>query len=207
MRGMMKYEKDGIWGWFDSLMRSRAGRGDEHMTMRRTLLSLTLAVAGLLAAPGPVQAFGKAHAEIKGRDGREHGRARITETIVGILIHLKLRGLSAGAHGFHIHEFGKCEGDFESAGGILNPQGAKHGYLNDEGPMAGDLPNLFVNANGEVEIEIMSSFVTLNKDSEDTLFDGNGAALVIHERPDDYRSDPIGNSGPRIACGVIVPGK
>jgi superoxide dismutase, Cu-Zn family len=146
----------------------------------------------------------RAHAEIKTRDGRELGKIRIVETTAGVLIRLKLKGLPPGAHGFHITDKGKCEGDFESAGNIYNPLGAKHGYLNAEGPMAGDLPNLIVPANGEIEIDLASAFVTLNKESEDSLLDNDGAALVILEKPDDYKTDPGGNAGVRIACGVIT---
>jgi superoxide dismutase, Cu-Zn family len=156
---------------------------------------------------GPTVAWAageKAHAEIKSRDGRELGKVRIVETTAGVLIRLKLKGLAPGAHGFHITDKGKCEGDFESAGGIYNPLGAKHGYLNAEGPMAGDLPNLIVPASGEIEIDLASVFVTLNKESEDSLLDNDGAAFVIHEKPDDYKTETSGNAGPRIACGVIT---
>lgn len=145
----------------------------------------------------------KAYADMHSRDGRELGRIRLHETTAGVLISMKLKGLPGGSHGFHIHESGKCEGDFESAGGILNPLGAKHGYLNDEGPMMGDLPNLFVPSSGEIEIDLISPFATMAKDAEDTLIDNDGAAFVIFERADDYTTDPHGNAGARIACGVI----
>ena len=148
-----------------------------------------------------------AGAEIKARDGRDVGKARFVETSSGVLIRLRLKGLPPGPHAVHIHETGKCEGDFESAGGIVNPLGNKHGFLNEDGPMAGDLPNIFVPANGEIEIEILGPFVTLSKESEDVLLDADGAAVVIHERADDYLTEPVGNAGARIACGVIVSGK
>jgi superoxide dismutase, Cu-Zn family len=153
----------------------------------------------------PAAAVGeKAFAEMRGRDGRELGRIRLYETTAGVLMRIKLKGLAPGAHGFHIHEVGKCEADFESAGGILNPLGAKHGYLNDEGPMVGDLPNLIVPASGDIEVEFLSPFATLAKDAEDTLLDNNGSALVIFEKPDDYTTDPLGNTGARLACGAIT---
>jgi superoxide dismutase, Cu-Zn family len=147
----------------------------------------------------------KAHAEIKSRDGRDLGKIRIIETTAGVLLRIKLRGLTPGAHGFHISTTGRCEGNFESAGGIYNPLGAKHGYLNDEGPMAGDLPNLIVPASGEIELDLLSAFVTLNKETEDSLLDNDGAAFIIREKPDDYKADPDGNAGLRIACGAIMP--
>ena len=146
----------------------------------------------------------KAFADMRTRDGRDLGRVRLHETTSGLLLRIKLKGLTPGVHGFHIHDVGKCEGDFESAGGIFNPLGAKHGYLNDEGPMVGDLPNLIVPPSGEIEVEFMSPFATLSKDAEDTLVDNNGSAIVLFEQADDYHTDPNGNSGPRIACGVIT---
>lgn len=161
-------------------------------------------VAILFAGMAPDAAAEKARAEMKSRDGRDLGRIKLQETTSGVLLNVKLKGLTGGAHGFHIHEFGKCEGDFESAGGIFNPLGAKHGYLNDEGPMVGDLPNLIVPSTGEIEVEFVSPFATLSKDAEDALIDANGAALVVFEKPDDYTTDPHGNAGARIACGVIV---
>jgi superoxide dismutase, Cu-Zn family len=162
--------------------------------------------ACLMVEPSPALAVGeKAHAELKSRDGKDLGKIRIVETTAGVLIRVKLKGLTPGAHGFHITKVGKCEGEFESAGPIYNPLGAKHGYLNLEGPMAGDLPNLVVPASGEVEMDLVSAFVTLNKESEDSLVDNDGAAFVIHEKPDDYKSEPDGNSGARVACGVISP--
>jgi superoxide dismutase, Cu-Zn family len=165
-----------------------------------------LTVAFVACVAPPAWAVGeKAHADVKTRDGRDLGRVRIVETTAGVLLRIKLKGLTPGAHGFHITARGKCEGDFDTAGGIYNPLAAKHGYLNAEGPMAGDLPNLIVPASGEVELDLVSAFVTLNKESEDSLLDNDGAALVIHEKPDDYKADPDGNAGPRIACGVIMP--
>ena len=167
-----------------------------------------LLLASLAFSAGPASALGqKAYADLKGRDGRDLGRAEIIETAAGVLVRIKAKGLSAGAHGMHVRETGKCQGDFSSAGGIYNPLGAKHGFLHSEGPMVGDLPNLIVAANGEVEVELLSPFLTLSKDSEDTIFDADGSALVISEAADDYRTQPDGKSGAGIACGVIVPAK
>ena len=149
----------------------------------------------------------KAQAEMRMRDGRDIGKIKLTETTSGILLRIRLKGLPSGTHGFHIHEQGKCEGDFESAGVIYNPLVAKHGYLNDEGPMVGDLPNLMVPSSGEIEVDFISPFATLAKDAEDTLLDANGASFVIFEKADDYSTDPHGNAGARIACGVIMATK
>jgi len=106
---------------------------------------------------------------IKGRDGKDLGTARLVETLAGVIISVKLKGLAPGPHGFHLHETGKCEGDFTSAGGIYNPLGAKHGFLNEEGPMAGDLTNLVAGADVTDESERLSPFVTLNKAAEESL--------------------------------------
>lgn len=113
-------------------------------------------------------------------------------------------GLTPGEHGVHIHETGECSApDFESAGGHYNPTGAQHGLLNPEGPHAGDLPNLMVSENGTVDYVVTTALVTAS-DGERTLFDGDGSALMIHESADDYVTDSGGDSGSRVACGVIT---
>jgi Cu-Zn family superoxide dismutase len=170
----------------------------------RTCVALFALVLGGGSALGLGE---KAFSDMKGRDGRDHGQIKLIETTSGVLLRLHLKGLPPGAHGFHIHETGKCEGDFSSAGGIYNPHGAKHGFLNDEGSMVGDLPNLFATAAGEVETELLSPFVTLSRDQQETLFDADGSAFIIHERADDHRTEPEGNAGARIACGVITARK
>mgnify|MGYP001156638717 CR=1 FL=1 len=166
------------------------------------------AISAVFVAAGPAAALGeKAVSEMKGRDGRDHGQVKLIETTTGILFRVQLKGLPPGPHGFHILETGKCDGDFKSAGGIYNPHGAKHGYLNEEGSMIGDLPNLFASAAGDVEAEVLNPFVTLSKESAESLFDADGSALIIHERADDHKSEPEGNVGARIACGVITARK
>jgi Cu-Zn family superoxide dismutase len=163
------------------------------------------AAALLLLTMGPAEALGrKAVADMRSRDGRELGRVQLVETIAGVLLRVRLRGVPVGARGLHIVESGRCDGDFASAGAIYNPVNAKHGFLNEEGPMAGDLPNIYVQASGVVEVDVLNPFVTLKKDAEESLLDSDGSAIVIRERADDYRSEPDGNAGARIACGVIV---
>lgn len=159
-----------------------------------------------MAPESPARAAA-ASAEMKSRDGKSLGVIRLTETAAGLLISVRLKGLPPGPHGFHVHEVGKCDGDFASAGAIYNPLGAKHGFLNEDGPMAGDLPNLFVPANGDIEVEMLSHFLTLSKQADETLLDADGAAFILREKPDDYRTDPDGNTGARLACGVIAPAK
>ncbi len=168
-------------------------------------LRIGVAVVGTVWVCFPAMAAGqKAQAEFKTLDGRDTGSVRMVETTAGVLMRFKFKGLTPGQHGLHVHETGKCEADFKSAGAIYNPLGAKHGYLNDEGPMVGDLPNIFVGPSGEVEVELISPFVTLNRDAEESIFDADGTSLILFEKADDYLSEPEGNAGARIACGVIV---
>ena len=144
-----------------------------------------------------------ATAEIKLADGSIAGTVAMTELAAGVLLRLDLKGLPPGAHGFHVHETGKCDGDFTSAGAIYNPLGAKHGFINEEGPMAGDLPNVVAAPDGTARAEIITPYLHLNKDTDDTLFDPDGSALVIYEKADDYQTDPEGGGDKRIGCGVI----
>ena len=169
--------------------------------------ALMMALSLLTVGSARAAVGDKAHADLKGFDGRDLGTVVMSETTAGVLLHIKLKGLGPGVHALHIHETGKCDGDFKSAGGIYNPLGAKHGYLNDEGPMVGDLPNLFVGATGEVEVELVSPFVTLSKEAEETIFDADGTAFILFDKADDYVSEAEGNAGSRLGCGVIVPGK
>jgi Cu-Zn family superoxide dismutase len=143
-------------------------------------------------------------AKINGADGKDLGSVTLRETMSGALLAVSLKGLPPGPHGFHVHAAGKCGGDFSEAGAIYNPYGAQHGFLNPEGPMSGDLPNLVATSAGDVEAQMLAnSPITLAKAAEDPLLDADGAAFVIFELPDDYLTDPEGNAGARIACGVI----
>ncbi len=164
---------------------------------------LTVAAAGLMSVPA--SATGEtATAAIKMADGSDAGTVTLTEATSGVLIKFELKGLPPGAHGVHVHEGGSCEGDLSGAGGIYNPLGAKHGFLHDEGPMAGDLPNIHADAAGNVLSEVLSPFLTLSKEAEDTLFDADGSSIVIFEKADDYETDPDGGAGKPIGCGKLV---
>lgn len=179
-----------------------------HSKPSRFMLVAACAALSVLAIANRDRAFAlgeHASAEIKLRDGTTAGTVRLVETMAGVLMTVKLKNVPPGSHGFHVHDTGTCEGDFSSAGAIYNPLGAKHGFLNDEGPMAGDLTNLIVAQNGEVEAELLAPFIMLSRGSEEALFDGNGSALVVFEKSDDYLTDPEGDAGDRIACGVIKP--
>ncbi len=165
--------------------------------------SAALAALVLVTATEAGAAGATAVAEIKLADGSSAGTVTLMEMAAGVILKFDLKGLSPGAHGFHIHEAGKCEGDFSSAGAIYNPLGAKHGFINEEGPMAGDLPNVVAGPDGTARAEMISPYVHLNKDTDDSLFDADGSALVIYDKADDYQTDPEGGSEKRIGCGPI----
>ncbi|WJH35136.1 superoxide dismutase family protein [Paenibacillus sp. CC-CFT747] len=132
------------------------------------------------------------------------GLAILTQEGDGLKIKVEAGGLTAGKHGIHLHQVGKCEApDFKSAGDHLNPEKKQHGTDNPNGHHVGDLPNLEVGADGKVSVELKAMHTTLEKGAVNSLFDGDGTALVIHEGPDDMKSDPAGNSGGRVLCGVV----
>lgn len=162
-----------------------------------------LAAFGLVLLGATAFAETKAEADIINGQGEKIGTATFTEGGDGVKIAISVSKLSPGQHGLHIHAVGKCEGpDFKSAGGHLNPEGKKHGLQSPEGPHAGDLPNLTVGPDGNAKTEVTTKRVTLGE-GKNSLFQPDGTALVIHVAPDDEKSDPIGNAGPRAACGVI----
>ena len=131
------------------------------------------------------------------------GIATLIESPDGVRVAVQAYNLTPGLHGFHIHETGKCDApDFKSAGGHFNPYGNKHGLKNPEGPHAGDMYNLLVDPEGTASAVMIAPLATLGSGSN-SLFDQNGSAIVIHTGPDDYGTDPAGDAGDRIACGVI----
>lgn len=141
---------------------------------------------------------------LKNTEGDEVGKVNLEETDSGVRILLDAANLPKGTHGIHIHETGACEKpDFESAGGHFNPTNASHGTEHEKGAHAGDLPNIEVAEDGTIKEELLAKGVTLKMDQENTLFDSDGSALVIHEKADDYKSQPSGDAGDRIACGEI----
>jgi superoxide dismutase, Cu-Zn family len=166
---------------------------------RKTLMTATV-LAGALALAAPAFAADTATAILKDPDGKEVGKVTLTAVPTGVLLDADLTALPPGDHAFHIHEFGKCEApDFKSAGGHFNPEEDEHGLMNKAGPHSGDMPNIHVPENGKLHIEVLNQMVNLSQG----LLDADGSAIVIHEGPDDYTSDPAGDAGPRIACGVI----
>jgi Cu-Zn family superoxide dismutase len=138
--------------------------------------------------------------------GRSLGVVNLEQTRSGVRIVGELSGLPAGPHGIHFHAVGRCDGpDFTTAGPHFNPFSRRHGLENPDGPHAGDMPNLVIPVGGAVSVDMLSPRVTLD-DASTTVFDADGTALVIHAAPDDQHTDPSGNSGARVACGVITRG-
>lgn len=161
--------------------------------------------AGLLLFGGVAyaQTPKMAKATLVNPDGKQVGTATFEETAAGVKIRLEVSDLPPGKHAFHIHAVGKCDPpDFKSAGGHFNPLGKKHGVKNPEGHHAGDLPNIEVGPDGTGKVEVIARDVTLGP-GPNSLFKPEGTALVIHADPDDDVTDPAGNAGARIACGVI----
>lgn len=144
-----------------------------------------------------------AKAELKDKDGKAAGLVTIAGTASGVLLTIKAEGLEPGPHALRFHETGACDGDFSSAGAIYNPLGAKHGLLSEEGPMAGDLPNIIAAKDGVAEAELLSPFVHLGKDDEATLLDEDGTAVLIFGAGDDHITDPDGGAGSPVLCGIL----
>ena len=153
----------------------------------------TAAAAPATAAPAPLT--------VKMIDAKSKsiGTATLTQTPHGVLISVDLHGMKPGVHAIHLHETGKCEPPFKTAGGHFNPAHKQHGFLQAEGAHGGDLPNLDVPADGKVKAEFIAHDVTI----EGSLLDADGAALVVHAKADDYKTQPAGDAGDRVACGVI----
>jgi len=166
-----------------------------------SILNWALIPALLWASAGFAQSA--AHADIVDAQGKKIGTAAFRASNNGVRIDVNVSGLPPGTRGIHIHSVGKCEGPaFTTAGPHLNPTSKKHGKDSPEGPHAGDLLNLEVNADGLGKASLLDQNVTLGQ-GQSSLFHEGGTSLVIHANADDYKTDPAGNSGARIACGII----
>lgn len=178
-----------------------AGRpAPKETSTMRTALAVLLAFGLPLAASA--DAPHAARAVLKDAKGEKVGMAALVDAQGGVTLSVKVQGLPPGTHGIHVHAAGKCDDpEFKSAGPHLNPAGKKHGLKSPEGHHAGDLPNLTVGADGKGELKATLQGVTLG-----SLLAAEGTALVVHATADDEVTDPAGNSGARIACGVIGHG-
>lgn len=153
----------------------------------------------------PASAMDTASAEIINTEGNVIGKATFEQAPTGVLVYVEVSGLPPGGHGIHLHAIGSCAPDFKAAGGHINPEGVKHGLKNPEGPDNGDLPNLYVAADGSTRAEFFTTLVSVMGGTIPALLDDDGSAVIIHENPDDHISQPIGGAGGRIGCGIIHP--
>lgn len=174
------------------------------MTSRALLGFVTLAFAGCAGLTQPAAVPVTATAELRNAQGQPVGNATLSEVGGGVRVIVEARRLPPGAKGVHIHAVGKCDApEFTTAGGHFNPTNRKHGLDNPDGPHAGDLPNITIAADGSGRLESMNERISLGGGSN-SILDADGAAIVIHAAADDFKTDPTGNSGGRIACGVIT---
>jgi Cu-Zn family superoxide dismutase len=171
--------------------------------MRASLAGTMLAAAGLVGCTtlddAPLDPVGEAR--LTYANGLPAGTATLLNDARGLRIAVSATGMTPGAHGFHLHTTGKCEAPgFTSAGGHLNPDNRRHGTMAAGGAHLGDLPNLQIGSNG---VGSTTEAVPGGGGALGAIFDGDGTAVVIHASPDDYRTDPTGNAGDRVACGVL----
>lgn len=169
--------------------------------MTRIMIVAILALAAATPAAAQTQSQSTATADFVGPDGKQAGRATLTEGKKGVLIEMEVSGMPANRWvAFHIHENSTCDHKhgFESAGGHFNPTKAEHGFLAANGPHAGDMPNQYVDQDGKLRAQVFNGMVSLN--GKNGI---RGRTLMIHADSDDYRSQPVGGAGKRLACAVI----
>ena len=174
--------------------------------MGRTTTYFTLFAFALAGASCSMLGKSKpiAEARVANASGASLGVLQFTATRAGVRIKGELKSLPAGTHGIHIHAVGSCEAPgFATAGAHFNPASTKHGLKNFAGPHAGDMENITAEANGEAHVDLTTTRITMDAAAGTGILDSDGAAIVVHATTDDQMTDPSGNSGARIACGVI----
>lgn len=174
------------------------------------ILLIAATVLALIASPpgafATKMSTATATAEIVNVAGDVVGKAMFEQTPTGVLIFVKAWNLPPGPHGIHLHAVGSCTPDFNAAAGHINPDKVAHGLRNPDGPDHGDLPNVYVAADGTVQAEFFTTRVSIMgkaRRHRPALLDEDGSAVVIHDLPDDHLTQPIGGAGGRIGCGVI----
>ena len=161
-------------------------------------------VACVVAGATLVAQQNQVKVELKDLQGASIGTAILSPAKGGgVAIALDLKNLAPGEHAFHVHQVAKCEPPFATAGPHFNPAAKKHGLENPDGSHAGDMKNITVGADGTVKVVILNTQVTLGEGPNSVFLNG-GTSLVVHAKPDDMKTDPAGNAGDRIACGVIM---
>lgn len=170
--------------------------------MRTVLWIPVVALAAAACAMAGSSSAPDATAVVRDGTGRELGTLTVSEAGTGLLVTGTLRGVAPGPHGIHIHTVGRCEPPFQTAGGHWNPSARLHGFDNPQGPHAGDMQNVTVGSDSSVSVRVNTPVGTLR--GSPALLDADGASIVVHAVADDYRTDPAGNSGARVACGVVT---
>ena len=171
-----------------------------------TRTAAAMALLAVLAAPAAAAPKAHAVARLAGLDGKALGTVSFSAVNRGVLVEFDLHGLPPGAHGLHLHVSGNCDPKtgFTSAGPILAlTPGKLHGYLAAGGPLSGDLPNQYAGADGRLQASTVTNGFSLGNGKR-SIFDRDGVAIILDQRGDDYRTQPLGNAGARIACGVVI---
>lgn len=174
----------------------------KHITRLLLVLALSLMVTGIAVADGGTL---RTTFEVRDANGQSVGTVTLTQQADGVLVEGHFRNLSAGEHGIHFHAVGTCTPDFSAAGPHFNPGGDQHGFNNPAGPHAGDLVNLEIGADGTGHYSEVTTLISLRQGDGNSVYDADGTAVIVHANADDYVTDPSGNSGDRIACGVVSP--